>query len=112
MKYFTESEFMQGLIPVFEKMDIKLLNNIDSLRELCGFPLKINSSYRNEQYNRLKGGHKYSLHLQGKAVDLHCIDALMRKEIVKHALNLGFSVGVAKTFIHIDTRDVQLLFTY
>jgi len=101
-----------GDINVFEKMDVKLLNNLDSLRELCGFPLKINSSYRSEEYNEKIRGAKNSQHLLGKAVDIYCIDATKRKEIVKNALNLGFSVGVAKTFVHIDVRELQLLFTY
>jgi uncharacterized protein YcbK (DUF882 family) len=112
MKHFKEEEFKQGHLIVFDKMEHKLLNDLDSLRELCGFGLKINSSYRSKEHNESIGGAKNSYHLKGMAVDLHCTDAIKRKYIVKNALNLGLSVGVAKTFIHVDTRDIQILFTY
>lgn len=112
MKHFEPSEFKQNITIVFDKMDINLLNNLDSLRELCGFSLTINSSYRSPEYNKQIGGAINSMHILGRAVDLHCTDAIKRGVIVKHALNLGFSVGIAKSFIHIDNRDTQLIFTY
>jgi len=36
MKYFNESEFNE-----FDKMDPKLLEMLDNLREVYGFPIKL-----------------------------------------------------------------------
>ena len=41
MKYFTESEFNQ-----FDKMNPKLLEMLDQLREAYGYPIKLTSTYR------------------------------------------------------------------
>jgi len=112
MKHFDENEFTMNGISVFDKMDKNLLQELDSLRELCGFPLLINSSWRSEEYNKAVGGSKGSYHKKGRAIDLHCTSSTQRKDIVKHALNLGLSCGVARTFIHCDNRDKQILFTY
>jgi len=97
---------------VFDKMDMDLLSRIDSLRELVGEPLRITSSFRSVDHNRYVGGSKSSMHLLGRAVDLSCNNGTLRRKIVKNALELGLSVGVAKLFIHIDNRDNEIVFTY
>ena len=112
MKYFKDNEFKMGDEIVFSKMNTQFLTLLDVLRENVNFPLKINSSFRSEEYNESIGGALQSQHLLGKAVDLHCTDSTLRAIIVGHALLLGLSVGVAKTFVHIDNRSNQLLFTY
>ena len=112
MKYFNKIEFVMGNENVFDKMDMDLLSRIDSLRELVGEPLRITSSFRDEDYNASVGGSKSSMHLKGRAVDLQCNNGTLRRKIVKNALDLGLSVGVAKLFIHIDNRDNEIVFTY
>lgn len=97
---------------VYNRMDLDLLHRINILRERVGQPLIITSSYRDEAYNNEIGGSKRSMHLQGRAVDFACTNSDFRARIVKHALDLGLTVGVAKTFIHVDNRDEQILFTY
>lgn len=112
MKYFNRREFVMGDENVFDKMDMDLLSRIDSLRELVGEPLRVTSSFRDENYNASVGGSKKSMHLLGRAVDLSCNNGTLRRKIVKSALDLGLSVGVAKLFIHIDNRDNEIVFTY
>jgi uncharacterized protein YcbK (DUF882 family) len=112
MKYFDDSEFVMGEEVVFNKMDLTLLTLLDTLRENIGEPLRINSSYRSHEYNKSIGGAKNSQHLYGKAVDIHCDNSILRAKIVGHALLLGMTVGVAKTFVHVDVRENQILFTY
>ena len=112
MKHFKEEEFMMGGENVFHKMDQDLLNMLDNLRELCDFPLSINSSYRSPEYNKSIGGASRSKHMEGIAVDLACTDSKKRAIITMNALDLGFTVGVAKTFIHVDNRTNQIMFTY
>jgi uncharacterized protein YcbK (DUF882 family) len=103
---------MMGNENVFDKMDRNLLLQLDELRGLVNEPLKINSSYRSLDYNRSIGGSTKSQHLTGNAVDFHCDNGTLRGKIVHHALNLGLTCGVAKTFVHIDNRDNQIVFTY
>lgn len=112
LRYFTEDEFVMGNKNVYLKMNDIFLLEIDELRHQLKLPIKINSSYRTKEYNAQIGGSKNSMHLQGRAVDVHCIDGIYRQKIVKEALMLGFTVGVAKTFIHLDNRETQILFTY
>ena len=97
---------------VFNKMDADLLDRLDVLRELVNSPLHITSSFRSESYNKSVGGSTRSQHLKGRAVDLSCNSSTLRAKIVKNALDLGLTCGVAKTFVHIDNRDNQIVFTY
>jgi len=106
---------------VFNKMDSDLLHRLDLLRELVSEPLRVNSSYRSVEYNEgvQKAANKNyvpysskSQHLKGKAIDLHCNNGTLRAKIVKHALELDLTCGVAKTFVHIDNRDNQVVFSY
>lgn len=114
MKYFKEEEFIMGSVCVYDKMDKDFLVKLDLLRELLDSPVKINSSYRSEEYNKNIGGSLKSMHLTGKAADISIVsyDGATRCKLVNIALSLGLSVGVAKTFIHIDNREVQTLFGY
>ena len=112
MKYFKKEEFTMGSVNVFHKMDSDFLALLDELRDRCGFGLKINSSYRDIAYNSSIGGAKSSKHIEGIAVDLACTDSHKRAIIVKNALELGLTVGVAKTFVHVDSREGQIMFTY
>ena len=112
MRWFKESEFMMDNVNVFDKMDESLLEDIDDLRELVGEPLRITSSYRSMSKNTSVGGSKKSQHLTGNAVDFHCDNGALRLKIVENAIGLGLSVGVNKSFIHIDNRLKQTLFAY
>jgi uncharacterized protein YcbK (DUF882 family) len=112
MRYFKENEFVMGDENVFHKMDADLLHRLDLLRELVNEPLSVTSSFRSKEYNKGVGGSKRSQHLTGNAVDLSCNNSTLRGKIVKNALELGLTCGVAKTFVHIDNRDNQIVFTY
>ena len=114
MRNFKEEEFMMGNENVFHMMDEKLLRLLDQLRDLVREPLKINSSYRSPTYNEKIGGSKGSKHMEGIAVDISCTNSTLRHKIVCEATSLGFTVGVAKTFIHLDIRDIKhpIIFLY
>lgn len=104
LKYFKPHEFTMGGQQVFDKMDKDFLERLDRVRHYCGFPFKINSSYRSSEYNKKIGGVDKSTHTYGLAVDVHCTDGVRRARLVKVALEFGLSVGVYKTFIHLDFR--------
>ena len=112
MKYFKEDEFLMDGVVVFDKMNVNLLKDLDLLRELVNEPLHVTSSYRSKEKNEAVGGSSRSQHLKGKAVDISCNNGTLRAKIVKQALVLGLTCGVANTFVHVDNRDNQVVFTY
>ena len=112
MKYFQESEFVMDGKPVFGRMNKAFLEKLDTCRHLAGVPFHITSSYRTPEKNRRVGGSPGSMHLKGRAVDVLCTDGIIRAAIVKAALSLGLSVGVMKNGLHLDDRDMQVVFHY
>ena len=86
------------------------------LREKFGKPMFITSGSRSFEHNKNIGGHPRSLHVYDHpardnqvgalAVDVRSNGAQYNYFLIKLALELGWSVGVAKTFIHIDRRDL------
>ena len=86
LKYFTREEFLMGDENVFDNMDNIFLETLDELRHMVGEPLHITSSYRSPDYNESIGGAKKSMHLQGRAVDISCINSHSRMIIIKEAL--------------------------
>ena len=50
---------------------------------------------------------------KGVAADVAVSGGKQKHDIVKHATAMGFSVGVANTFVHVDTRmDTPVIWTY
>ena len=52
------------------------------------------------------------MHLKGRAVDVLCTDGIIRAAIVKAALSMGLSVGIMRSAVHIDDREIQTVFHY
>lgn len=104
MRYFKLSEFdcketgENAMCPVF-------LTAIDELRHRCGFPFVITSGYRSPSHSIEAAKVKPGTHSQGIAADITYSNSAQAFEIVRHAIDLGFTgIGVAKTFIHVDMR--------
>ena len=113
LKYFQPKEFKMNGEVVYDKMDQNFLEKLDKLREIAGFPFILTSTYRDEETNRKAGGAKSSQHLLGKAADIKVTNGWQKYQIVKGCIELGMSFGVAKTFIHVDSRDsVPVMWTY
>jgi uncharacterized protein YcbK (DUF882 family) len=115
MRYFKEEEFKMGTEVVFDKMNPTIITYLDTLRQYVNRSFTITSSYRDKEYNESVGGSSRSQHLNGNAVDISVNgwSGVDRAELVKIALNLGLSVGIAKTFIHVDCRaSEQVIWTY
>lgn len=95
-----------------------------TLRFTVDHSMTLNSACRTPMYNAmLEGAHKNSLHqtlnpirknkYSGQALMSCAVDVKTRgwsnakiKRFVRFAEELGFSVGIAKTFIHLDRRDL------
>jgi zinc D-Ala-D-Ala carboxypeptidase len=87
------------------------LDDMNGLREEAGHPLKANSMCRCAKHNKAEGGASGSYHLITHsfgccAADISTIgwDAAKKWRFVKIAMSRGFSVGIAKTFLHVDQR--------
>jgi zinc D-Ala-D-Ala carboxypeptidase len=103
-KYFKIEEFASPDDPTSgNMMDSLLLDKLDLARDICGFPLIINSGYRSIEHNKKVGGVANSSHLLGLAVDIHCTDSRKRFMLLDALLVAGFDrVGLAATYIHVD----------
>jgi uncharacterized protein YcbK (DUF882 family) len=113
-KYFAKSETQckDGC-----GMDVQpgFLKRLDELREKVGHPLTLTSAARCAVHNAKVGGAANSQHTHGLAADIDTLGLTARQRygLLKAALELGFSVGVNKAFLHVDTRSGEpLVFTY
>ena len=86
---------------------------LDSVREELGHPIRLNSIYRNKQYNECVGGVIDSQHLQFNAADCVALGVPVLKlyqkvlDVRRTGLFKG-GVGLYRTFVHIDTRGVNV----
>ena len=104
MIYFDYEEFdSPDKLGSGKNMKPHVLDMLDVARGSAGIPFKINSGFRTEHHNRLIGGSPTSSHLNGFAVDIHCVDSSSRERIIYGLVKAGFQrIGIAKTFIHTD----------
>ena len=108
MRYFKPSEFTCkcGCGQGFDKMDSRLLDMLDKLREKSGIPLVLSSAYRCPTHNKAIGGVSDSAHTKGKAVDIRCTDSKNRFKILKAAFEVGFRrIEPKSTWVHIDVDE-------
>lgn len=114
LKHFTEKELkckgsgIYRLSPAVETYP-GFGSRIDRLREIWGKPLIVNSCCRSEEYNKLINGHPHSLHVADhpywKTNGTCAIDFReTSKDFRDLAYKMGFSLGLGKTFTHVDDR--------
>jgi uncharacterized protein YcbK (DUF882 family) len=88
------------------RMSEQFIHSLDQLRAACGFPFYVTSGYRDPELHSIeKAKEKPGTHAQGIAADIAVSGGAQRRAIVNHALAMGMSVGVAKTFVHVDIRE-------
>ena len=107
-KYFKLSDF-NCLQTGENEMDEAFIRKLDKLREECGFPFNITSGYRSPNHSIEKAKKIAGTHASGIAADIKVSGGAQRLAIVKHASAMGMSVGVAKTFVHVDTRKTPAM---
>ena len=105
--YFCSETGEQGI-------DDGFLEDLDNLRHDCGFPFVITSGYRSAEHSKEVVKHSPGWHTRGRAADIQVRDGATRYRIVEAAIEYGFSgIGIAKTFVHVDTRDTTpVIWTY
>jgi len=95
-------------------MDPGFLEMLDELRHRCDFPFVINSGYRSPEHSIENKKEKPGTHAQGIAADVRVFSGLQKHILLKEAFDMGFTgIGIANTYIHIDTRDsTPVVWTY
>ena len=95
-------------------MQDEFIHALDSLREACGFSFTITSGYRSPKHSIEAKKAAPGMHSKGIAADIRVSGGAQRFLLAKKAFELGFSgIGVAKTFVHVDTRNtVPVLWIY
>ena len=108
-KYFSESEFKKCTPKCsLQDMDQSFMSKLDTARNIAGIPFVLNSAYRSKEWEIKQGRAGTSSHCEGKAVDIRCGSDYSRFIIIDALLKAGFNrIGVAKTFIHVDSSTTH-----
>ena len=111
MRHFSLPEF-QCSHTGHVAMEDRFLQKLDQLREICGFPFQITSGYRDPSHPvemaKPKARRGKGTHCLGIAADIAVSGGTQRYDLIHQAIQLGFSgIGVAKSFIHVDTRTTH-----
>ena len=91
------------------KVDDKLVQYLQQIRNHFGKPVNISSGYRCVTHNKNIGGATGSKHSKGQAADIY-INGVAPAEIAKYAESIGIlGIGLYETdkdghFVHVDTR--------
>ena len=117
LEYFTEKE-LQCPSGEVVKLAEGFGEKLDQLRDMLDRPMSLTSACRTTAHINwlLQRGYpasKNSFHLIDNpkhgtdtcAVDVGTPDSQYRMELIKLALEEGWTVGVAKSFVHIDRRS-------
>jgi len=113
VRYFAVAEFNCQYTGNNE-MKPEFLEKLDQLRHVCAFPFVITSGYRDPSHPIEAAKEIPGRHAQGIAADIQILDSKSRYKIIKEAMKLGFTgIGVADTFVHLDTRGAPpVMWTY
>ena len=84
---------------------------LDAVRRDLGYPLHINSCFRNPQYNKDIGGATKSMHMKFNAIDFSAkrgspeewFAAVINQR--SNGMEVG-GVGLYDSFVHVDTRTL------
>ena len=94
------------------KVDEKLVEILQRIRDHFGKPVHISSAYRCPAWNKKVGGVSRSYHLSGQAADIK-VDDTAPAEVAKYAESIGvLGIGLYETdsdghFVHVDTRTTK-----
>jgi zinc D-Ala-D-Ala carboxypeptidase len=87
-----------GMLPT-----ANFMKKLERLRDVYGKPMTVTSAARCVAHNAKVGGAPSSKHVEGIAIDVS-VSNQDKWDLAYLAMQYGFSVGVAKTFLHLDTR--------
>jgi len=96
-------------------MDPEFLENLDRLREICGFPFRITSGWRDATHPVEARKEKPGTHQQGIAADIAVTNGLDRLTLVREAVRMDSfnGIGIGDGFVHLDGRKTTpVMWTY
>jgi len=109
-KNFKLKEFQCTDSDSVVKLDSRLLEKLQLIRDKLNNPINITSGYRTPECNKRVGGSSNSYHMKGMAVDIHS-PGLTPTEIAKTADEVGFTgIGTYSNFVHVDVRPSKYHF--
>ncbi len=108
-----ELEFYDKIPDELKHLSVKLLQNLQIIRDYFGKPITIISGYRAPARNAAVGGKSKSLHLQAAACDIQvkgvepnivysAVDKMMKEGKIWNG-----GLGVYPTFCHYDVRGPE-----
>lgn len=104
-RYFKLSEF-ECQHTGDNMMSPGFILKLDRLREACGFPFVITSGYRSPKHPVEAVKSSPGTHTMGIAADIAVRGGRRRGKIIEEAVKAGFKgIGVARGFVHVDSRD-------
>ena len=95
---------------------VKLVNQLQTIRDVIKTPIQINSAYRCRKHNKAIGGSASSQHILGKAADIvvRGYDPSLEiypliEELINEGLILQGGLGLyeKKGFVHYDIRKTK-----
>ncbi len=90
----------------FPGIQYRFVHRLDQLRHKAGFPFVITSGYRSPDHPEEAWKEVPGTHGQGIAADIKVSGGAQRYELVRAAIELGFTgIGVHTDFVHVDTRE-------
>ena len=105
--HFTVSEFASKDGADEVKIDLLLVQHLETIRQHFGKPVTVNSGYRTPAHNAAVGGVKDSYHVKGMAADI-CVQGVSSRDVAQYAESLkigGIGWYEKSNFVHIDTRS-------
>lgn len=103
-KNFKLKEFECSDSDAVVKLDSRLLEKLQLLRDKLNNPINITSGFRTPECNKRVGGSSNSYHMKGMAADIHS-PGFTSTEIAKAAEEIGFTgIGTYSNFVHVDVR--------
>lgn len=110
-EHFSVSELQ---CPATKKIALQngFIEELELLRSKYSKPMAVTSCCRSEEHNKKIGGHSRSLHIMGNpyhdtdtcAVDIRRPHGTDLHRLLSIALECGWSVGLARSFVHLDRR--------
>lgn len=117
--HFTSVEFScpcSNRTCTLQRISKDLVANLETVRQSLGVPVRITSGYRCSAYQAELKARGYetavgvSQHELGNAADVRCL--AKHDELVSLCEGLFDAVGVARSFVHVDTRAGKRRWTY
>jgi len=106
-KNFSRWEFACNCGCGFDRIDMELVENLQSIRDQFTMPIHVSSGCRCAEYNNSIGSKPTSQHVLGKAADIWIADVrpiYIARRAVKLACFKYGGIGVYDTFVHLDVR--------